>query len=178
MSLFILIFYYVVIPLVLLGATASLMQKTDRPTLKATVLVIGAGLGLGLFWLAFGRVWWVDYQVRKMCARDGGIKIYKTVKLPANQFNPAGQPVIFSKEHTKPSDKYYSYSTKKYLNLNQPKIRQIDFKVFRREDEKLLGEVSIFQRGGGGLPGPWAESSYTCPKKAEAELLSKIFSIE
>lgn len=33
----------------------------------------------------------LDAQVKELCAKDGGIKVYETVKLPADRFNQWGR---------------------------------------------------------------------------------------
>jgi len=43
---------------------------------------------------------------------------------------------------------------------------------------KLLGEVVMYHRAGGDLPGPWMPSSYHCPAALEANeviLMNQIF---
>jgi hypothetical protein len=43
---------------------------------------------------------------------------------------------------------------------------------------KLLGEVVMYYRAGGDLPGPWHYSSYQCPDRSmatEGALLNKVF---
>jgi hypothetical protein len=36
----------------------------------------------GFFWYGGGQNYYYDAQVKRMCATDGGIKVYETVKLP------------------------------------------------------------------------------------------------
>lgn len=48
--------------------------------------------------------------------------------------------------------------------------------IFRKSDEKLLGETIWYARRGGDLPGLGHMSSYSCPKEAGiTELKEKIF---
>ena len=43
------------------------------------------------FWYGGGRKFYYDAEVRRLCAIDGGVKVYETVKLPADKFNQWGQ---------------------------------------------------------------------------------------
>ena len=36
-----------------------------------------------------------DQQVKELCAKDGGVKVYETVKMPAEKFNQWGQINFF-----------------------------------------------------------------------------------
>ena len=37
--------------------------------------------------------WYLDSKMEELCAKDGGIKIYETVTLPASDFNEFGEPL-------------------------------------------------------------------------------------
>lgn len=43
------------------------------------------------FWYGGGRMYYYDIQVSSLCAKDGGVKVYETVKLPAERFDQWGQ---------------------------------------------------------------------------------------
>ena len=48
-----------------------------------------------------------DAEVRRLCEKDGGIKVYETVKLPAERFDEYGRISIAKKENMKSTDKFY-----------------------------------------------------------------------
>ena len=105
----------------------------------------------------------LDQQVKELCVKDGGIKVYETVKLPAERFDQWGMVKPYD-----PTQKENALGVE-YLYRHQ---------VFRRSDGKLLGETISYGRGGGDMPGPWEPSSYHCPPTSESSeiaLFKKIF---
>lgn len=107
----------------------------------------------------------LDDEVKRLCAIDGGIKVYETVKLPAERFDKYGQIRVPAKWLGKPEDEYYSESSTNYLIRGNPEMWKFHFKLYRRSDEKLIGETISYTRIGGDIPGPWHSSSFQCPQK-------------
>ncbi|MHB1619268.1 MAG: hypothetical protein ACYCTY_04685 [Sulfuricella sp.] len=136
-------------------------------------MVISVSVVLGLLWLAVGKTLWLDHQVRDLCAKDGGVKVYETVTLPPDKFNQWGQIRIPSKQDAKPDDQYFYESFTNYLRKGNPEMWQSQYKVYRRADNKLLGESLGYARRGGDLPGPWHESSFGCPGNTDITDLNK-----
>lgn len=115
----------------------------------------------------------LDDDVRRLCAIDGGIKVYETVKLPAYRFDEYGQVRIPTKKRAKPEDEYYYESPIVYLIKGNPEMFQLGAKLYRASDEKLLGESTIYIRRGGDIPGPWMGTSYICPENSDISDLKK-----
>ena len=122
----------------------------------------------------------LDAEVKRLCAIDGGIKVYEMVRLPSDQFNEYGQINFYRPaqgENTLGS-KYLFKVERIYYRQGNPEMSRTHYQVIRRSDQKLLGETVFYGRGGGDLPGPWHDSSFACPSYAEADslaLLTKIF---
>ena len=98
----------------------------------------------------------LDAEVDRLCAIDGGLKIYETVTLPPEKFNKYGfiNFVKFTKgENTLGSD-YIWKNHQKFLhpggdpNAN-PRMWRSHYQIFRRSDGKLLGESISYSRYGG-----------------------------
>ena len=106
----------------------------------------------------------LDEQVRELCAKDGGIKVYETVKLPPEKFDKYGVVRIPSRQDAKPLDEYYYESETKYYKTGNPDMRRSHDQIIRRSDGKVLGEIVYYSRRGGDMPGPWHESSFGCPE--------------
>lgn len=106
----------------------------------------------------------LDAEVKRLCAIDGGIKVYETVKLPAERFDKYGNVQIPSLENIKPDDEYYYELDIHYYRSGNPELSRHNFKVYRRADKKMLGESVRYGRGGGDIPGPWHDSSFHCPE--------------
>lgn len=122
----------------------------------------------------------LDQQVKELCAKDGGIKVYETVRLPPEKFNQWGQPNFFNPTQGENAlgPEYVFKREIHYYRSGNPEMSRKHYQVIRRSDGKLLGETVFYGRGGGDLPGPWHDSSFVCPPYAEADstaLLMKVF---
>ena len=128
-----------------------------------TTLLIVASLPLILAGCEKQRL---DAQVRELCAKDGGIKVYETVKLPPDRFDQWGMVKPYDPtqgENALGSDYLFKRETD-YLRQGNPDMFRMHTQVIRRADSKVLGESVFYKRGGGDIPGPWHESSYMCPE--------------
>ncbi|SER25823.1 hypothetical protein SAMN05421690_10154 [Nitrosomonas sp. Nm51] len=114
-----------------------------------------------------------DAEVRRLCEKDGGIRVYETVTLPVERFNKYGQILVPAKRLAKPEDKFYYESFQNYFRKGNPDIYQLHTKVYRKTDSKLLGESISYVRRGGDMPGPWHPSSFSCPEEAGLNNLNK-----
>lgn len=131
----------------------------------------------------------LDREVDRLCAIDGGIRVYKTVTLPPDMFNDRGE-VIFYQPDQKIEESlgpkyifkwdvhYYKKGDPAANGPQETVMKRTHIKIIRKADIKLLGEFVLYSRGGGDLPGPWVPSSYQCPSVIEANstiLIKKIF---
>lgn len=117
----------------------------------------------------------LDDEVRRLCAIDGGIKVYETVKLPAHKFGKGGSIYIPPKQLAKPEDEYFMEQSIKKLKKGNPELLQIHTKVYRKTDTKLLGEIIVYMRRGGGIIGPWHVPAFYCPSETSGHLKMQIF---
>lgn len=129
--------------------------------------------------LAGCEKWQLDAQVRELCARDGGMKIYETVALPADQFDRWGMVKFYrptgGEEALGPGYIYREQDS--YLRRGNPEMWRSYTAVIRRSDGKVLGEIVRYTRRGGDMPGPWADSSFSCPsiETDRPDLLQSLF---
>ena len=164
---------WIVVPL-LAFVTARLLWRRSRSDLsKALALAAGIAIVLTPALISNGVKAYYDGQVRELCAKDGGVRVYETVKLPAEKFNQWGQVRIPSKQAARPDDEYSYESSTNHLKNGNPEIWQSQYKVYRQVDRKLLGESLGYARRGGDLPGPWNESSFGCPGNTDITDLNK-----
>ncbi len=134
------------------------------------------------------KTYW-DAEVDRLCAIDGGIRVYETVTLPPDKFNERGQ-INFYRPTQKIEDTlgpeyiyqwdihYYKKGQPVAKGAHETAMRRDHIKVIRKSDMKLLGELVKYHRAGGDMPGPWMPSSYHCPDRLEAReflLLEQIF---
>ena len=110
----------------------------------------------------------LDKEVRRLCAKDGGVKVYETVKLPPEEFDRYVNGRIPYKENAKESDPYYYALEMVYLKggktsgIEEAVMWRHNGKIIRRSDGKVLGESISYTRFGGDIPGPWHPSSFSC----------------
>jgi len=179
MSLLLVLFYFIGIPALVIAVAIWLWRKTYS-SLARGLVIVGAMVTLaGLLWLAGGEKWLADQKVRELCAKDGGVRVYETVTLPAESFDEHGRPnfQIPSKAKASPSDAYYYEEETTRLEVGRLSLQRFEFRYVRQNDGKVLGTSVFYSRGGGGLPGPWHESSFICPDpvKQRSNLKAIIF---
>lgn len=137
----------------------------------------------------------LDAEVKRLCAIDGGVKVYETVKLPSSEFDKWGMVKLYSEQRkdapeARRNDEkqtvigwmlgagYFMKWSIYYYRQGNPSMMQHHFEIIRRADGKLLGETVSYGRGGGDMHGPWHDSKFTCPETAIAgpnALLNAIF---
>jgi len=87
----------------------------------------------------------LDAEVMRLCAIDGGVRVYETVKLPPDKFNQWGQVNFYRPdqgENALGPDYLFKRDTLYYKQGN-PDFFRLHTKVIRRLDDRLLGE-SVF----------------------------------
>ncbi len=118
----------------------------------------------------------LDAQVRELCKQDGGIKVYEVVAVPSNRFDAYGSVYVPHEKTAKPSDDFYYAREVTYYRRGNPEMWRSHSRVYRRSDNKLLGEAVHYARRGGDMPGPWHPSSFACPAHADiTDLTRKVF---
>jgi hypothetical protein len=118
--------------------------------------------------------------MEELCRKDGGVKVYEKVTLPASEFSNVGQPLAkYAQMAASQEDRLgpdYRYVEVEELVAGRPnadakrgegmlvRVRQA---IFRRTDGKLLGEYVWYgRRGGDGFTFGFHPSSNSCPKPA------------
>lgn len=171
--------YWVVIPYLGVRLTQWLWRRAQTPRLKWAVAAASAAGFAGLFWvLAGGEKWLADRQVRELCAKDGGVKVYETVKLPAERFEKSGFINFYKPTQGENAlgPEYVFKDETIYYRRGNPELFRMHIQVVRRSDGKLLGESAFYKRGGGDMPGPWHGSSFMCPELSVAnDVVRQVF---
>ena len=154
-------------------------KRRKRPWWKPS---IGATIFIGLVALWWGvphfLMWRADMQVKELCAKDGGVKVYETVTLPPEMFNQWGQVKFYKPTQKEDAlGKEYIFKVNShYYKKGYLSLRRYHVQILRRKSKKLLGESISYDRGGGDPIGPWGASSFSCPNLAgEVPLLKKVF---
>jgi hypothetical protein len=125
----------------------------------------------------------MDREVDRLCAIDGGVRVYETVTLSKENFGPDGE--LFPQYRGRLlTDGRYGKDYALLINdevivLGSPGLLRINTRFIRVSDQKLLGERVIYRRSGGDFYGPWEPSQYSCPVDSPTlELVSQIFKSE
>jgi hypothetical protein len=171
------LFVWVGVPLLALLTGVLLWRRSRTPLWKGLTIISSVAILSAPILVSNGVKAHYDQQVREMCAKDGGVRVYETVRLPAERFDKWGNVGIHEKGYAKPTDEYYYESEVHYYREGNPTLLRSRSWVVRRSDSKVLGEAIGYGRGGGDLPGPWHGSSFHCPLivDAEGKIESSIF---
>ncbi|MBI2314197.1 MAG: hypothetical protein HYU77_17060 [Betaproteobacteria bacterium] len=120
----------------------------------------------------------LDAEVKRLCAIDGGIKVYETVKLPPEKFDKYGVVHVPPKDKVQPTDAFFYEWDIRQIVRGNPKDGKADlarshFRLYRTAGQKLVGESVAYTRRGGDVPGPWHPSHFTCPADSDLSNLKK-----
>lgn len=122
----------------------------------------------------------LDRQMEELCKKDGGVKVYETVTLPASLYDRYGV-LVFGPLMAMPDDAYfqrvgdddYRMVTKKVYIVGKDSdptkgegnLVRVHTAIYRWKDKHLLGESIEYWRGGGdGVTFGFQPSSNVCPK--------------
>jgi hypothetical protein len=125
----------------------------------------------------------MDKEVDRLCALDGGSRVFERVLLPSDKFDQFGYPnVPLSSSKGAQSASYVVDTELSELvkgnptGRGAPSLHRFSSKIVRVSDKKILGEAVGYYRFGGDPEGPWHPSSYTgCTEEAGKNLIRAIF---
>lgn len=113
----------------------------------------------------------LDRQMEELCKKDGGVRVYETVVLPASMFDRLGDP--FPGWPSRPEEERlgsaYRYVVETtYFKQGDPlkgegQLRRTSERIYRRVDAKLLGESVSYGRSGGDFIAYAHPTSKHCP---------------
>lgn len=177
MNVLLVLFFWISVPVFSILIAGYWLWKAESLTHRRVAKITCTLWFVYLAWFMIGgeRIL-LDRKVDKLCAQDGGIKIYETVSLAPDKFDKWGNVNIPEEGKLKFFEikpDYYWNNEMKYLKKGDPDLYRDLYRIFRRIDKKLLGESIRYARRGGDLPGPWHNSSYSCPENLD--LAKQIF---
>jgi len=146
------------------------------------------GLGIFVLWLFF----WpsekdhLNAQMAALCKKDGGVKIYERVKLPAEMFNEFGSlktPKTIRKgnEYISQFANIYELSTEVQiikdgdLQKGEGRLTRQYRKLFNTKNNSLLAEGVFYGRAGGDRWSPGMHSQSGCPENP-VNIADEVFS--
>ena len=145
-----------------------------------------------LFFMAFlmlilifyeGRKAYWDAQVREMCAKDGGVKIFEQLRVSPMDITFLGRLdgkiSVPSKESASSNAPAYSEFKIKDIREGSPRVWRSESTIRRRKDQVIVAQWVTYTRAGGDFPSPAHDSSFTCPDlKTITNDLQKLFIVE
>ena len=125
----------------------------------------------------------MDKEVDRLCALDGGIKVYERVILPEDKFDRFGNPAVPLSTSTNAKTAHYVLVAKLEElvkggpnDRGQATLHRFSSKAIRVSDDRVLGEAVGYYRRGGDTEGPWHISHYTgCTDEPGKKLAREIF---
>ena len=131
--------------------------------------------------------WALDRRMEELCKKDGGVKVYETVTLPASEFSDTGQPLARYIPLAKSDADYlgpdYRYVQEREVLIGmtanaekgEGRLSRWYLAIYRRSDGRLLGEsISYGRTGGDGLTFGFQPSGDHCPKPRN-DLVKSVF---
>lgn len=113
-----------------------------------------------------------DFDIDRLCAKDGGIKVYERVSLPANYFYPdiKGDPrsgdvnLQAMQADAARLPRYYELMTSlgDARASSALRIRRAYYKVIERPSGKVIAEGVDYARSGGDFGNPFTPTVYSC----------------
>lgn len=140
-------------------------------------------VGLAVLATAGCERWTLDRQMKELCEKDGGVRVFEVVTLPASYFDSDGQ--VKSTEWVAQEtgrakserllrsigkDEYRVYLDIQILKDGDPvqgdgRLRHRSWKIVRSSDGRLLGEAAQYARSGGDYIYWGHFSQANCPSK-------------
>jgi hypothetical protein len=132
----------------------------------------------------------LDRKMEELCKKDGGVKIYETVKLPHEMFDKFGHPHFSGEWNVKKlkngetltreiSGLYIFIEEINILKNGDPlkgegRLSQTLYKIQRNSDNRILAEAKQYLRAGGDLLTLGHHSSKACPAE-QKDLIEQVF---
>lgn len=127
----------------------------------------------------------MDHRLAELCAKDGGVTLYETIKLPRPLFDRYGFINFYVPTEERNSlGPLYVYDKKRTILVKgtpdgPPTLTRVEINITRKSDNRLLAHGVSYTRLGGDLFTAGVGTSKKCPIDAiDRVLLKKLFIIE
>lgn len=157
------------------GRNDKTLHPGRHPSVRGMVAAVAACTAL--LGLTGCERWRLDRQMEELCKKDGGVKVYETVKLPASEFNDLGTPLYrYYKPGVAVEDQLgpqYRFVLKTEILVGphanaekgEGQLRRLQASIHRRSDGMLLGEQVWYDRSGGDwVTFGFQPSGKSCPQ--------------
>jgi hypothetical protein len=123
-----------------------------------------------------------DWQVRRMCERDGGVTVYERLPIGADLLakmkgHISGVPVVPQESANATDIPVFLRQVDQRVREGEPRIGRTEFQIVRRSDGKILAKSIFYSRSGGDFPFTASHPSrFACPSGSDLE--RKTFVVE
>jgi hypothetical protein len=97
-----------------------------------------------------------DWQVRRMCEKDGGITVYEHItvspEVAASMDKVGGQLAIPNETLARSTDPAFLRGRSEILREGNPSVRRLEQTVVRSSDGKTVARMISYARAGGDFP--------------------------
>ena len=143
----------------------SILVKVITGIVLAPIAILVVGIGG-----CEARKAYYDWQVREMCAKDGGVTVYERFPVNAEFFKERGGDrgvMSLPDESEQRRDvPVFQRMTSLVVKEGPVKVLRHEAQVVRWSDSKILGRLILYGRSGGDFPfTASAPSYYQCPKE-------------
>lgn len=165
-------------------------MSTTEKVITATVKVIAAVVLAPIAILVAGiggceaRKAYYDWQVRQMCEKDGGIRVYEHIAiLPerASKMRRVDGHLSIANEEVAPiEDIAFLRGRPTVIREGEPSIQRLEKEIVRRADGKVVARIVRYGRAGGDFPFTASHpSGFSCPASPQyyAEI-AKVFVVK
>ena len=139
---------------------------------------------IGMSLLSGCEKWWLDRQMEELCKKDGGVRVYETVKLLPEMFDQNGDPFPGWRGRDRSerlgNDYEYVFSVEDLVKGDpvegEGRLRRYRNKVIRRSDGRLMAESIYYGRSGGDFIAFPHFTSKGCPiGQSDSDVIRQVF---
>jgi hypothetical protein len=130
------------------------------------VLASSSALLSGCLGYVPGRQSHWDARVRELCDKDAGVFVYERVTLSQSEYQrlrgPGGAVVVPIRTSAPPDAPFVREHEERSIRRGNPQVLQLETRIIRTADNKLLSRWITYMRIGGDIPSPAHASSFSC----------------
>lgn len=154
----------------------KVLGKIVAAVVLIPILVLVLGIGG-----CEARKAYYDWQVQKMCEKDGGVTVFERVTLSNDEYvrlGGSGGQIPLPEERSAPANyPYVSKTTRTTVKEGSPQITRAEALIARRADGKVLARFVTYTRIGGDFTS-WAHHSYKMCELPRGNVSQQIFTVE
>ncbi|MHB1198400.1 MAG: hypothetical protein ACYCZ6_02350 [Polaromonas sp.] len=145
---------------------------------KILVLIPVALIAILVLTFGFSEKDRLDAEAKRLCAIDGGVKVYEMVTLPPEAFYENGLPKLANDKAAEIRWGYqriYTYVNLK-TNFDEPTLIRNEYRIVRTSDGKVIATSVVYGRSGGSWWGGLVQGDgFQCPASDAVALENKVF---